>query len=200
MSNDGATKVYTRGGDKGQTALVGGRRVAKSDPRLEAYGTVDELNCVIGTLVPQVKVELSRNPNEQSAVLTLLDAIQHELFDVGSRLACEDEKLLAQLPQIQDDRIAELERAMDTYSTHLKPLKNFVLPGGTRSAGISHLARTVCRRAERATVAIGEHVEPIVVQYLNRLSDYFFVLSRHLNRLSNVEEPIWNPKKKKETP
>lgn len=190
-----APKVYTRVGDKGQTSLIGGTKVSKGHLRLDAYGTVDELNSVIGMLVCELGLELSGS--EKSEVVQLLAHIQAELFDVGSRLACEDEKLLEKLPSVNEGRIGELEVAMDKYSENLKPLRNFVLPGGSRAAAHAHLARTVCRRAERLCVALSESaaVEPVVIRYLNRLSDYFFVLARHCNRLGGIEEPIWQPRK-----
>lgn len=189
---DKAAKVYTRGGDKGQTSLVGGKRVHKSDIRLEAYGTVDELNSVIGVLLCEIDTELKA---ERGSIRPLLEAVQFELFNVGSRLACDDEKLLASLPIVAEIRISELETKMDEFSRDLKPLTHFIMPGGSRSAAASHLARTVARRAERATVVLSEShfVDDVVIRYLNRLSDYFFVLARHCNRLCKVEEPIWNP-------
>ena len=195
-NSEKAPKVYTRGGDKGQTSLIGGARVSKGHLRLDAYGTVDELNCVIGMLICEVATEV--DGTEKSQITQLLGQIQAELFDVGSRLACEDSKLLEKLPNVEEARITELEVCMDRYSENLKPLRNFVLPGGSRAAAHAHLARTVCRRAERLCVALSDEsnsVEPILIRYLNRLSDYLFVLSRHLNRLGNITEPIWQPKK-----
>jgi cob(I)alamin adenosyltransferase len=194
-NSEKAPKVYTRVGDKGQTSLIGGTRVSKGHLRLDAYGTVDELNSVIGMIVCELAVEVSGE--EKTAITGLLAHIQAELFDVGSRLACEDEKLLEKLPSVDEARIVELERAMDAYSENLKPLRNFILPGGSRAAAHAHLARTVCRRAERLSVQLSEtaSVEPIVIRYLNRLSDYFFVLARHFNRLGGINEPIWQPRK-----
>lgn len=191
-----AAKVYTRGGDKGQTSLVGGKRVQKSDIRLDAYGTIDELNSIIGLLLCEVDAELKA---EAKNIRPLLSEIQHELFNVGSRLACEDEALLAKMPVVSEKRITDLEEKMDEYSRELKPLTHFILPGGARSAAVAHLARTVARRAERATATLSEShfVDGVVIRYLNRLSDYFFVLARHCNRLSKVEEPIWDPATKK---
>lgn len=190
-----ATKVYTRGGDKGQTSLVGGKRVLKSDTRLEAYGTVDELNSVIGLLICEIRSELPAS--EAVKIRPLLDRIQFELFNVGSRLACEDEALLKKMPVVSEARITELEAKMDEYSAELKRLTHFILPGGSRSASTAHLARTVARRAERATAVLGEShpTEEILLRYLNRLSDYFFVLARHCNFVCKVDEPIWQPEK-----
>jgi cob(I)alamin adenosyltransferase len=198
MSDGGAPKIYTRGGDKGKTSLIGGARVAKSDPRLEAYGTVDELNCVIGLLIVEIKADLRAAGVESSVetdTLRPLISVQSELFDIGSHLACEDANLRAKLPDLPESSVKVLENAMDAHSLDLKPLKNFVLPGGSRSSSVAHMARTVCRRAERAAVALDDTAPGIVI-YLNRLSDYFFVLARHLNRRLNIEEPIWIPKSK----
>lgn len=195
-------KVYTRLGDKGQTSLVGGKRVAKSDLRLDVYGTVDETNSVVGLLVCEVKAELERDgqphlANDYDSILGHLSKIQNSLFDVGSHLACDDASMRAKMPVVSEADITNLEQWMDVYSEKLPALKHFVLPGGTKSAGFAHLARTVARRAERLCVQLGEtaEVEAVVVKYLNRLSDYFFVLARKLNQLANVNEVIWDPKK-----
>ncbi len=202
MATDSAQKVYTRGGDKGQTSLIGGKRVSKSHLRLEAYGTLDELNCVIGVLSVEVAADLGRGfAGESSTVVKELRTIQNDLFNLGSRLACEDAALSAKLPALGSDRIPCLEKEMDRFSDELKPLKNFILPGGSRSSAQAHIARTVCRRAERLCVTLGSPhsesevepalVDPTVISFLNRLSDYFFVLARHLNRLLAVDEPVW---------
>lgn len=190
-----AQKVYTRGGDLGETSLVSGTRVSKADPRLDAYGTVDELNCVIGVLIHQIGRELHA-PSQQAAIDDLqatLTSIQRELFNLGSRLACEKEDILQRLPAVGPGRVRELESLMDRYSERLSRLQHFILPGGSASAAQAHIARTVARRAERACVALAQTatVEPILIQYLNRLNDYFFVLARHLNRILGVDEPIW---------
>lgn len=192
-----ANKIYTRVGDAGQTSLVSGTRVSKADPRLEAYGTIDELNSTIGVLIAEIHRDL-KMPALASAVDDLvgtLSMIQRELFNVGSRLACEKEDVLVKLPRVSAERVRDLEVLMDRYSERLTPLKNFILPGGSVSASQAHMARTICRRAERACVVLAQHsnVEPILLQYLNRLNDYFFVLARHLNRISAITEPIWKP-------
>ena len=198
MPTDRAPKIYTRTGDKGKTSLIGGTRVSKSNLRLDAYGTIDELNSVIGVLQHDIKTELA-GQKESSELVQVLSAIQNELFDVGSQLACEDAALRKKLPSVGPERITELEQLMDRFTLELKPLKNFILPGGSRSAGFAHIARTVCRRAERLCVALQEHgdaeVDAIVVQFINRLSDFLFVLARYLNRLLGVNEPIWKAKK-----
>lgn len=200
---DGASKIYTKGGDKGKTSLIGGARVAKSELRLDCYGTVDELNCVIGMLRSEIKSEVGAATDLNQIDLEL-KAIQLDLFNAGSQLACEDEKIRIGLPNVTPSGISALEKSMDTYSLKLIPLKNFVLPGGSKPASMAHLARTVCRRAERLCVALSEsnsqtdsgenQFSPLIVQYLNRLSDYFFVLARFLNHFSGIAEPIWEGK------
>jgi cob(I)alamin adenosyltransferase len=200
----GSPKIYTRTGDKGKTSLIGGARVSKSNPRLEAYGTLDETNSWLGVAMRAISEELAGEPSTEKHSVELLQFLtrtQSDLFDLGSHLACEDEKFRATLPKIQTDHVRELEMKMDEFSKQLKPLKNFVLPGGCRSAGFAHLARTSCRKAERLCVALSEAtgnehaVAPEVIEYLNRLSDFLFVMARHLNRLMKIEEPIWAPRK-----
>jgi cob(I)alamin adenosyltransferase len=198
--SDGASKIYTRGGDKGKTSLIGGARVSKASSRLDAYGTIDELNSVVGLLRADAKADLSAQPAEFARLDAELLLLQHHLFDVGSQLACEDEKIRAGLPAVGATQIAELERSMDAFSAQLKPLKHFVLPGGARSSSTAHIARTVCRRAERLCVALEEAADPLAVQFLNRLSDYLFVLARHLNRLLAIEEPIWQGQSRSKSP
>lgn len=196
---DGAAKVYTKGGDKGKTSLIGGARVSKGELRLEAYGTVDELNSVLGLLHAEVATDLAvSQPRESESIIRILTLAQSDLFSVGSQLACENADARQKMPNVTDEEVTMLERAMDAYSAELAPLKHFILPGGSRSSSIAHVARTVCRRAERICVRLaesGDHetaeVDAVVIQYLNRLSDYLFVLARHLNRLLGVDEPIW---------
>ncbi len=200
----GSPKIYTRTGDKGKTSLIGGARVSKSHVRLDAYGTIDELNSVIGMLRHEVEDELTRLAPEAeslSRIEALLTEIQVDLFNVGSQLACEDADARAKLPTVGESHIRDLETAMDEFSASLAPLKNFILPGGSRSASVAHLARTVCRRAERSCVEFSEtsgaqnEVATEVIVYVNRLSDFFFILARHLNRLLDREETLWKPKK-----
>lgn len=181
-------KIYTKTGDKGQTALFGGRRVPKSHLRVDAYGTVDELNSFIGLL---------RDGLTDATVRQMLYDIQHRLFTVGAHLASDPEKALP-TPDLLPDDIEALEQAMDHMDESLPPLRNFILPGGHPSVSHCHICRTVSRRAERLVVALlesGEPVEDAVLQYLNRLSDYFFMLSRHLAQTLGAEEVIWNARK-----
>ena len=180
-------KIYTRTGDRGDTGLFGGGRVAKDDPRVEAYGEVDELNAAIG---------LARAIELMPRIDEVLVPIQRDLFSLGALLATPDrEKMRAQLDKarIDEERIAQLERAIDVGEGELEPLKAFILPGGTPKAAALHVARTVCRRAERRVVALRAHVElpDLVVIYLNRLSDLLFVLARVANRRAGAGEVTW---------
>ncbi len=179
-----AFRIYTKTGDKGETALFGGKRVPKSHLRVDAYGTVDEMNAFIGLL---------RDAVEDTAVKNILATVQHRLFSVGAHLASDPDKQLPTPGLIPED-ISLLENDMDQMDSALPPLRNFILPGGHSTVSICHICRTVCRRAERLVVALaqsGEPVEEIVVQYLNRLSDWFFVLSRKLAKDLKAEEVIW---------
>ncbi len=179
-----AFRIYTKTGDKGETALFGGRRVPKSHLRVDAYGTVDELNAFIGLL---------RDATQDPAVKTILATVQHRLFTVGAHLASDPDKKLP-TPDLLPEDISLLENDMDNMDISLPPLRNFILPGGHSTVSICHICRTVCRRAERLTVALaqsGEPVDDVVIQYLNRLSDWFFVLSRKLAIDLKAEEVIW---------
>ena len=182
-----AFKIYTKTGDKGQTSLFGGKRLAKHHLRIEAYGTVDELNVYVG---------LVRDNAENEAIRALLKDIQDRLFTIGATLATDPDKALS-TPDLHISDIEVLERAIDEMETELPPLKNFILPGGHTTVSFCHLARVVCRRAERLSVALdeAEGVDNIVLKYLNRLSDYFFVLSRKLAKDLGVEEVTWNARK-----
>ncbi len=181
-------KIYTKTGDKGQTALIGGRRVSKADLRIETYGTVDELNSWIGLVRDQPVNRDRRN---------LLKEIQDRLFTVGSELATDPEKAPKRvMPAITSGDILLLEEAMDTMDAELPELRAFVLPGGHESVSFCHLARTVCRRAERLVITLNDSapLDELVLQYLNRLSDYLFVLSRKMAQELNAEEVIWKPR------
>lgn len=188
------TKIYTKTGDKGETSLLGGTRVRKSHPRLEAYGTVDELNSFVGVL----RAHLSQaTHSEVSALVSHLQRIQHELFIVGSHLACEDEENRKNLSTLKEEIITILEKEMDRMTASLPQLKNFILPGGAVTASSAHVCRTVCRRAERLSVNFIDSEElqfpqaSLTQKYLNRLSDYFFVLARYLNSLDGQSDIIW---------
>jgi len=175
-------KIYTKTGDKGQTSLVGGTRVAKTDIRLEAYGTLDELNSVLGVIRAKVV--------DDGGLEKSLRVIQNNLFNIGSHLACEDEKLRGSLPSLSAGAVENLERDMDLWESSLPPLKNFILPGGSEAAAFAHLGRTVCRRAERAMLRLND-VAPDQLIYLNRLSDWLFLLARELNHRLKVADLEW---------
>jgi cob(I)alamin adenosyltransferase len=181
-----AFRIYTKTGDKGETTLFGGRRVPKSHLRVDAYGTVDELNSFVGWL---------RDSVENQRVREVLRQIQHHLFTVGTHLASDPAKH-PPLPDLLPADVELLEKEMDAMDAQLPPLKNFILPGGHPMVSICHVCRTVCRRAERLAVALHESevVESIVLQYLNRLSDYFFMLARQLAQDLDAEEVIWKPR------
>jgi cob(I)alamin adenosyltransferase len=180
-------RIYTRTGDKGDTGLFGGGRVSKHHPRVEAYGDVDELNAVIG---------LARSIELMPRIDEVLAPIQRDLFSLGALLATpQPEKVREQLEKarIDDERIAQLEHAIDEGEAELEPLRSFILPGGTPKSAALHVARTVCRRAERRVIALQEEVElpQLVVRYLNRLSDLLFVLARVANRRAGAAEVTW---------
>lgn len=185
-------KIYTKTGDKGETALYGGTRVSKASARVESYGTIDELNAFIGVAKSWV---------ENKEVLQQLKKIQFDLFTVGSEAATPVDKMFLangnpRLPlTISEKEIAELENWMDQMEKSLEPLQFFILPGGGKAATSLHVARTVCRRAERSLVFLNEseEVRPELIKYLNRLSDYLFVLARYVSKLQNEQEEFWNP-------
>ena len=179
-------KIYTRTGDKGDTGLFGGGRVSKTHPRVEAYGDVDELNATIG---------LARAIEMMPRIDEVLVPVQRDLFAIGALLATPDrEKMKKHLDKasIDERRITELEHAIDAGDAELEPLKSFIVPGGTPKAAALHVARTVCRRAERRVIALdGEEIPSIVVVYLNRLSDLLFTLARVANRRAGAGEVTW---------
>lgn len=181
-------KIYTKTGDKGKTSLLGGSRVSKANKRIDAYGNVDELNSWIGLLRDQ-KVNQKRH--------LLLIEIQDRLFTIGSHLANEGGERQFSIPEIKASDFERLEKAIDEMNEELPPMKNFILPGGNPVISYTHIARTVCRRAERGVVALAEleAVEEVIVIYLNRLSDYLFVLSRMVTKELNATEVPWVPKK-----
>jgi len=178
-------KIYTKNGDKGQTGLIGGTNVPKNDPRIEAYGTVDELNSFIGLLASY--------PLRESTA-AFLEKIQHNLFVIGSYLATDTQITTHSGDSIlSPEVISDKEKEIDIIQSGLPELRSFVLPGGSSEAAVCHICRTVCRRAERRIVEISElySVDHLVIIYVNRLSDYFFVLSRELNIGGNVKEILW---------
>jgi cob(I)alamin adenosyltransferase len=182
-------KIYTKTGDAGETGLFGGPRVRKSDPRVEAYGEVDELNAAVGAARALVEdPELDRH----------LERIQDELFCVGAELATpHDAKARSAIPPVEATWAGRLEAAMDAWERELLPLRQFVLPGGTRTAAALHLARCVCRRAERRVVALAGQaaVAPETLAYVNRLSDFLFVAARLANHRAKRAETAWDPRR-----
>jgi cob(I)alamin adenosyltransferase len=177
-------RIYTRTGDTGETGLIGGQRVPKDDPRVEAYGTVDELNAVLGVARGYLR--------DQPELDALLERIQNELFDIGAELASPPERA-AQFQTIEERHITAMEEAIDRFEEELSPLRQFILPGGTQAAAYLHLARTVCRRAERQVVRLSHSstVNAAIIKYLNRLSDLLFVMARVANHRAGVEDVKW---------
>jgi cob(I)alamin adenosyltransferase len=190
-----ALKIYTKTGDLGKTSLIGGTKVPKSHIRIETYGTVDELNSYIGLV----------NDHLYAAALQLplqgvggLKEIQDRLFTIGSSLACDpDKEPLMKMPDLKESDITLLEKEIDAMNEALPPMKSFILPGGHIAVSTTHVARCICRRAERCCVNMQEQeifVDPLVIKYLNRLSDHLFVLSRYIGHLLNAPEIPWKPR------
>lgn len=177
-------KIYTKTGDSGTTSLYGGKRLSKAEMRIETYGTVDELNSYIGLVATYL---------EEKEYSDLLADIQSRLFDIGTHLAAEPGKQNLILPEIPESKITTMEEYIDKMNEHLPELKFFILPGGTHGAAICHVARTVCRRAERRVVQLSESEEvPLVlIRFLNRLSDFLFVLARKIAHDAGATEIIW---------
>ncbi len=177
------SKITTRTGDDGSTGLGDGSRVGKDDVRIKAIGTIDELNSLLGLLVAE---------SPPDPVRQVITRIQHDLFDLGGELSVPDRKVM------DEAAVLWLDQELETINAHLPPLKEFILPGGTSSSAICHMARTVCRRAERCLVALQRNatVNPDSLRYLNRLSDLLFVLSRELNRLAGVPDSLWQPRER----
>lgn len=184
-----ATKIYTKTGDQGKTTLIGGTKVPKSHIRIEAFGTVDELSSYIGLV--------SDNLSDGHSKI-ILKEIQDRLFTINSSLACDpDKEPSMKIPDLKESDIEMLEKEIDKISNELPPMKNFILPGGHVAVSTTHVARCVCRRAERCCVNMQQHemfVEPLIIKYLNRLSDYLFMLARYVAHLLNVEEIPWKPR------
>lgn len=188
MTTLAKAKIYTKTGDKGKTRLVGGSCVEKFNPRVEAYGTVDELNSYLGIIRSLLK------KNAETIQLDHhFERIQNELFNLGSLIACEKEDLYSKLPPLKEEFVLQLEAEIDQMSSHLVELKNFILPAGQEVSAHLHYARTLCRRAERKTAEMEVANEPMatVLKYLNRLSDYLFVTARYCNHLLNTEDVLW---------
>ena len=186
------TRVYTRTGDKGETALVGGRRVPKDSPRIEAYGTIDELNAVIG-LARVFNAERKKSGRRHRWLDEVLRRLQNELFDLGSELATPADAVYEGMFRVGAEQVTALERLMDECQKELTPLKSFILPGGGPVGGFLHQARTVCRRAERRVLELSR-VEPLgewPLRYVNRLSDTFFVLGRWVAKHMGEREYLW---------
>lgn len=189
------SKIYTKTGDKGETALVSGTRISKADERIDLYGELDELNSRLGVaaVILEEDIKLQR-------ISDFLHSIQSSIFDLGSQLACEADKRAGfQLPQISSEFITDLEEEIDRLDHELTPLKNFILPGGSDASAQLHLARTQARKVERKLVhfldATHEEAPENAAVFLNRLSDYLFVLSRYVDKMANISERLWKPKK-----
>ena len=182
-------KIYTKTGDAGLTSLIGGTKVVKSHLRIESYGTVDELNSYIGW---------DRDLLTDSQVRDILSEIQDRLFTIGSSLACDPEKEPAmKIPDLLESDVLLLEKEIDAMNGHLAPMRSFVLPGGHTTLSALHIARCVCRRAERCSVHLQDNqqfVDPLVIKYLNRLSDYLFVLARYTGWQLQIAEIPWKPR------
>lgn len=182
-------KIYTKTGDKGQTSLVSGKRVAKYHLRIESYGTVDELNSYIGLLRDQ---EVNEKRKEE------LKEIQDRLFTIGSLLASEPENQKKKVPDLYETDVEFLENKIDAMDAELAPMRYFILPGGHSSISVGHIARTVCRRAERLVLKLSQEEEivegELITRYLNRLSDYLFILCRKMHQELGVEEIAWKPR------
>ncbi|MEO5675748.1 MAG: cob(I)yrinic acid a,c-diamide adenosyltransferase [Chitinophagales bacterium] len=180
-------KIYTRKGDAGTTQLIGGTRVPKHHLRIESYGTVDELNSWLGLIRDSFNDDHSKQ---------MLKDIQDRLFTLGSRLASDPDASRMQLPDMSEEDVTKLENEMDSMNEAIPELKSFVLPGGNTANSICHIARCVCRRAERLASQLNEQreTEPLILKYLNRLSDYLFVLARYISFISGSEEIAWKPR------
>ena len=188
-------RVYTRGGDSGETSLVGGQRIAKDSVRIESYGTVDELNAVVGLARTANRTAPSISAGDRARIERVLERIQNELFHLGSDLATLRADRHPRQPVIERRHVQALEKTIDALNSGLPELNSFVLPGGGEVSALMHLARTVCRRAERVvtTLARAEVIGEECLIYLNRLSDLFFVLSRFASRAYGEAETLWDP-------
>lgn len=185
-------QIYTKTGDMGDTSLVGGMRVSKGNPRLEAYGTLDELNSVLGLV--GAHLDFVSDNALRATVEARLKMVQNNLFNIGSHLACEDKNLQTNLPGLTKAAMSDLEKDMDQWEASLPPLREFILPGGSKPAAFAHLARTIGRRAEREVVRLRDfaNVDPEHIIFLNRLSDWLFLLGRVLNNVLAVKDITWS--------
>ena len=188
-------KIYTKTGDEGQTGLIGGQRVCKDVPQIEAYGTVDELNSVLGVVLGLATSE-KLSAASKSKIKSILLKIQNELFNLGCQLS-KSTQAPKDLPTVTDQEVKDLEDLIDTLEKDLPPLQQFILPGGDTLSGMIHLARSICRRAERRCIGLLKEtlISPTIVIYLNRLSDTLFVLARWTRQQLNLNEIPWQPKK-----
>lgn len=183
-----AFRIYTKTGDQGKTSLIGGTKVSKADLRIESYGTVDELNSYVG---------LCKDLLQDDTSITTLQEIQDRLFTIGAELACDPDKTIkVSIPDLHESDVEILENEIDRMELKLEPLKTFILPGGHPSISHLHIARTICRRAERCCVRLANTtgVAPIIIKYLNRLSDYLFVLARYSGYLLKIADIPWKPR------
>ena len=184
-----ALKSYTKTGDLGNTSLIGGTKIPKSHIRIEGYGNIDELNSYIGLISDYLQGEAKKN---------VLKEIQDRLFTIGSSLACDPDKETGMhIPDLKEGDILFLEREIDSMNDALPPMKHFILPGGHMAVSTIHITRCVCRRAERGVVNLLQHeefVDPLIIKYLNRLSDFLFVLARYAGKQLGVQEVIWMPR------
>ncbi len=194
-----AFKIYTKTGDKGKTSLIGGTKVPKSHIRIESYGTVDELNSYIGLLNDQLTIAsqtVSHPVFPLSGSVTTLRGIQDRLFTIGASLACDpDKESKMKIPDLKEEDVRSLEEDMDRMNEILPEMRSFILPGGHVAVSTAHVARCICRRAERICVEMqesGEFIEPLVIKYINRLSDHLFTLARYAGHLLQVPEIPWN--------
>lgn len=188
-------KIYTKTGDQGETSILGGARLPKSHPRFHAYGTIDELNAQLGLLAVYCEGE-----SRIQSLKPIIFRLQNELFVAGSLLACDDSSMLNHLPPVKPEFIERLEKEIDEWTASLPPLKNFIIPGGALASAQTHVARTVCRRAERWTQEVmglgGEDFKAInllILQYLNRLSDHLFTMGRWINQQDEKPDQLWIP-------
>lgn len=184
-----STKLYTKTGDKGKTSLLGGAKVSKADLRIEAYGNVDELNATIGYLNDKEEVE--------DRLKQQLYWIQEHLFTIGSALATEAGFKGFELPKITEAEVSQIEVWIDAFDQEVPPLKNFILPGGHPAVSWTHVCRTVCRRTERSIISLAnsDEVEEVILQFINRLSDYLFIFARAIGQQLNATEIPWSPNK-----